>query len=346
MKTDQPVTWRSPLFLDQCEVLQDSRTDHPSQALRGRLTSTNHNQSQSSSGEIPPLSPLTPALAEGDALVLPPPDETPNNAPPEMPTRVPHLGHAMLFITVTALFLLVFQAALIGLTHPTHLSDVRPKLILASETFAYLATLSLCFVIFPPLWQRSFLMGLQWNSPAALRNLPRLVPLGLLLSLITQGLSQLIAIPKQLPMDDFFRTPAELWLISLFGTLLAPLFEEVLFRGFLLPAFAIAYDWLCLPRTDEARRSWQSSNALSRPAMIFAAVSTSVLFALLHGEQTAFTWPILALLFCVSLVLTTVRLRLRSVAASVLVHASYNLTVFLAAFLVTGGYRHLDRLPH
>ena len=83
-----------------------------------------------------------------------------------------------------------------------------------------------------------------------------------------------------------------------------------------------------------------------RVVMAFSAVLTSLLFAMLHGEQTAFTWPVLALLFSVSLILTFVRIRLRSVAASALVHASYNLSVFLTAFIVTGGYRHLDRLPH
>ena len=83
----------------------------------------------------------------------------------------------------------------------------------------------------------------------------------------------------------------------------APLAEEILFRGFLLPAFAIAYDWLCLPRTEAARASWQSSNALTRNSLIFSTVLTSTLFALVHGKQTAFTWPILALLFAVSLIL-------------------------------------------
>ena len=160
-----------------------------------------------------------------------------------------------------------------------------------------------------------------------------------------QALSNYIDVPKELPIDIFFRSQSTVWLITVFGTVLAPMFEEVLFRGFLLPAFAIAYDWLCLPRTDAARASWQSSNALTRNSLIFSAVLTSVLFALVHGKQTAFTWPILALLFGVSLILTAVRIRLRSVAASTVVHASYNFTVFLAAFITTGGYQHLDKLP-
>jgi membrane protease YdiL (CAAX protease family) len=79
---------------------------------------------------------------------------------------------------------------------------------------------------------------------------------------------------------------------------------------------------------------------------VFSAVLTSILFALLHGQQTAFTWPVLLLLFCVSLILSAVRIRLRSVLASTLIHASYNFTIFLTAFIATGGYRHLDKLSH
>ncbi len=290
-----------------------------------------------------PLPPL--ALAEGDAIALPPTDETPNSAPPDPSTRVPHLGHALLFIAITTLFLILSQALALLAGHPTHPLDIDPRLLIASEAVAYLLTLTAAFFVFPPLWQRPFLLGLQWNGPAATRNAIRLIPLGLLLSAIVQGLSNYIDVPKELPIDAFFHTRSTVWLITVFGTVLAPLFEEVLFRGFLLPAFAIAYDWLCLPRTEAARASWQSSNAITRNALVFSAVLTSVLFALVHGKQTAFTWPILALLFCVSLILTSVRIRLRSVAASTVIHASYNFTVFLAAFITTGGYQHLDKLP-
>ncbi len=290
-----------------------------------------------------PLPPL--ALAEGDAIALPPTDETPNIAGPEPSTRVPHLGHALLFLALTTLFLILSQGVALLAGHPARATDIDPRLLIASEAFAYILTLVAAFFVFPPLWQRPFLLGLQWNWPAATRNALRLIPLGLLLSAIVQGLSNYIDVPKELPIDAFFHSRSTVWLITVFGTVLAPMFEEVLFRGFLLPAFAIAYDWLCLPRTEAAREAWQSSNALTRNSLIFSTVLTSVLFALVHGKQTAFTWPILALLFCVSLILTTVRIRLRSVAASTLVHASYNFTVFLAAFITTGGYRHLDKLP-
>lgn len=295
----------------------------------------------------PPIAPIPPILPDGEAILQPPLDNTPNDASEEPPTRIPHLGHALLFLAITAVTLLLAQATLLGVVHPIHVGNMAlpPKLLLAAEASTYLASLVISWFIFPLLWQRSFLIGIQWNLPAATRNALKLVPLGLVLSFTVQAASSLLPIPKPMPMDDFFRTSSDVWIITAFGILLAPLFEEVLFRGFFLPAFAIAYDWLCLPRTEAARSTWQSSNALTVPALIFSAVLSSVLFALLHGQQTAFTWPVLALLFCVSLILTNVRIRLRSVAASTVVHASYNLTIFLAAFFVTGGYRHLDRLP-
>ncbi len=65
-----------------------------------------------------------------------------------------------------------------------------------------------------------------------------------MLSLAVQFLSNYLPIPKTLPIDDFFRTSADVWLVRSFGTFLAPVFEELAFRGFLLPSLASAYDWL------------------------------------------------------------------------------------------------------
>jgi uncharacterized protein len=295
--------------------------------------------------------PIVPILPEGEAILQPPMDNTPDDAPEtEVPSRVPHLGHALLFLSITVALLLLIQVLFLGIYHshgsPLSAANIPPKLIIASEAFTYVAALALSWLLFPLLWHRPFAVGLQTNAPAATRNSLRLIPIGITMSFIVQAVSSLITMPKSIPMDDFFRSPSDVWLITAFGVLLAPLFEEVLFRGFLLPAFAIAYDWLSLPRIPAAREQWNSTNTLSRNALVFSAVLTSILFSLLHGKQTAFTWPVLLLLFCVSLVLTAVRIRLRSVVASTLVHASYNFAVFFSAFIATGGYRHLDKLTH
>jgi membrane protease YdiL (CAAX protease family) len=238
---------------------------------------------------------------------------------------------------------------LFGISHPvvtTAKITVPPKLLVGSEALTYIATLAISWFLFPLFWKRPFAEGIQANPDAARRNLFRLIPIGLILSFTVQAISSLATMPKDIPMDDFFRTASDVWLITAFGTLVAPLFEEILFRGFLLPAFAIAYDWLSLPRTPAAREAWHATNKLTRPALVFSAVLTSILFSALHGQQTGFAWPVLILLFCVSVVLCFVRIRLRSVMASTLIHVSYNATIFLFAFAATGGYRHLDKLAH
>ena len=288
----------------------------------------------------PPISP------EDQTLFFPHAEGTP---PPDPPVRIPHLGHAALFLAIAFLFFLVFQLAAVGLSHPQLVNKqipINPKFALGSQALTYLATLAVAWLIFPLLWKRPFAEGLQLNPDAARRNALRLIPIGLILSLSFQAISSLIPLPKEIPMDDFFRTASDVWFVTIFGTLLAPLFEEIVFRGFLLPGFAIAYDWLSLPRTPAAHETWRSNNKLTRASLVFSAVLTSILFALIHGFQTAFTWPVLLLLFCVSLVLSYVRIRLRSVLASTLIHVSYNGTIFVFAFIATGGYRHLERMTH
>jgi uncharacterized protein len=294
---------------------------------------------------IPAVRPIRAILPEGEAILQPPIDNTPNESPAEPPTRIPHLGHAILFLTITGAFLLLSQIIALGLSHHAgQTTSVPPRLLLFAEGFTYLATLTLSWFLFPLLWQRPFAAGLQLNAPAAARNAFKLIPIGIVLSFTVQAVSSIVSMPKTIPMDDFFRNSADVWLITIFGTFLAPLFEEIVFRGFLFPAFAIAYDWLSLPRTDIAREQWNSSNKLTLVSYIFSAMLSSICFAALHGKQVAFTWPVLVMLFIVSLILTTVRFRLRSVLASTLVHASYNFAVFLTAFIGTGGYRHLERM--
>jgi hypothetical protein len=288
----------------------------------------------------PPVSP------EDQTLFFPNAQGTP---PPEPPVRIPHLGHALLFLAIAGVILLITQLLLLGFAHPVvpaAKTSFSPKALVGSEAFSYLVTLALSWLIFPFFWKRPFSVGIQANLDAARRNALRLIPIGIILSFAVQAISSLTTLPKKIPIDDFFRTQSDVWLVTAFGILLAPLFEEILFRGFLLPAFAIAYDWLSLPRTPLAREQWHSNNLLTRPALVFSAVLTSILFAALHAEQIGFAWPVLILLFCVSLILCFVRLRLRSVMASTLIHASYNATIFLTAFIATGGYRHLDKIGH
>lgn len=324
--------------------LRLSAASYPSGAILDLTADAS--QPQAPPAVPPPVIPITPL--DGPAIVIeaPPPSDA---AGPGVPARVPHLGHAILFVSLAALMLFVFSALLVGLSHPADAQKIvtsvmKPKILIAVQTLAYIATLVASYFFFPLLWHRPFGNGIQWDFVTARRNAYKLIPIGLLTGFGVQAFSSLIPVPKNIPMDDFFRTPSDVWLVTAFGTLLAPMAEEICFRGFLLPAFAIAYDWLSLPKTPAARERWHMTTNLTPTALVFATIVSSIFFVLLHAEQLAHAWAALAVLLVVSLILTAVRIKTRSVASSTLVHASYNASVFLTLFIATGGYRHLERL--
>ncbi len=248
------------------------------------------------------------------------------------PPRTPHIGHAVFFFVFAFGTVAVTQAVSIGVAHMMpayHALPLRevvhlPKITILSSLVAYMLVLQLAILFFPTLWHRSFAQGISWNAAAVRRNWWWLILAGVSISILSAASEFFLSIPKDLPVDRFFSSQTDLWLVTVLGTLLAPVFEEICFRGFLLPAIAIAWDWFALPRTPLAREHWRSTNTLSPVGLLVGAVITSVCFAALHGRQLSFTLGPLVVLFFVSLALCAVRIRLRSVAASSLVHASYN----------------------
>ena len=292
------------------------------------------------------IPPLVPVPVEDGSYDIPPHPPVEGEAPP----RIPNLAHALLFFTIASSLLVAAEVGLFTVTHAWHDPKIMtavshtPKDVLAVQGIVYLGTLLAAWVVFPKLWQRGFAEGMQWNAPKAWAMAWRLIPAGIGLSFTVQALSTLITMPKSMPMDDFFKTRSDVWLITCFGTLLAPAVEEIFFRGFLFPAFAIAYDWLSLTRTPEAILHWRSTTTLTTASFLFSGLLTSICFALLHAEQLAHTWAAVGLLLCVSFVFTGVRVVTQSVACSTLMHASYNFSVFLSAFVVSGGFRHLEKM--
>jgi membrane protease YdiL (CAAX protease family) len=264
--------------------------------------------------------------------------------------RIPNLGHAVVFLIFAAMLFLLLQLALamLGFTpvarNAGQITVPHPMLQIAVLGATYAGTLAAAWLFFPLAWHRPFLEGVHWNWAAA-RPLAWQLPLfGLLLGLTMAIVTYFITPPKQLPIDQFFTAPLAAWGVTFFGICVAPVFEEIAFRGMLLPAFAIAFDWLRMPRTAEGYAEWRTSSTLSASAWVFSAIITSALFAAIHAQQVAHLWAVLAALFCVSLILTWVRVKMQSVAASTMVHAAYNGFIFLVTILQTDGYRHLERL--
>ena len=229
----------------------------------------------------------------------------------------------LIFVTIVALFVGVFTVLLIArwwfYPHMALGEIARvPLVVVAGQSVAYLLILAYMYILVTRERRRpDFLAAIHWNWPS---NIAVYVFVGFALSLALQGLAHLLPMPKELPIDSFFRTPAEAWALGILSVTLAPLVEELFFRGFLYPVLA---------------------RSLGLPVAVFL---TALGFALLHGAQLGFAWGPVLVIFLVGIVLTMVRGKQNSVAASVLIHMAYNGTITVAMFVATDGFRHLEKL--
>jgi len=229
----------------------------------------------------------------------------------------------LIFLTIVALFVGVFTVLLVARwrVYPhTGLGEIArvPLVVVAGQSLAYLLILAYMYVLVTRERRRpDFLAAIHWNWPS---NVAVYVLAGFVLSLALQAVAHFLPIPKELPIDSFFRTPAEAWALGILSVTLAPLMEELFFRGFLYPVLA------------------------RRLGVTFAVFITALAFASLHGAQLLFSWGPVLVIFLVGLVLTIVRAKTNSVAAGVLVHMAYNGTITVAMFAATDGFRHLEKL--
>jgi membrane protease YdiL (CAAX protease family) len=267
--------------------------------------------------EIPP--PLPPFPSEGQPPApLPPAQEGPG------------FIDAAAFFTIAIGLMVAFQFGGAALAMHWHIYGrvalkhliQQPRFTVPIMAISYGIIGLIAYLLFPRAWDRPFAEGTCWKSSSVRHHVGKLLLTGTTLAAIIQLASSYLPIPKEMPVDAFFRTPLDAWIVVVFGTLVAPVFEELAFRGFLYPAL----------------RRWTGS--------ILAAVLTSVPFALLHAPQLAHAASPLFLVFLVSLVLCAVRDLTRSVAASALVHATYNFSLFAVVFFASGGFTHLERLKN
>lgn len=144
----------------------------------------------------------------------------------------------IIFITIVALFASVFTVLFLARwwVYP-HMRVVEiarvPLVVVAGQALAYLFILAYMYVLVTREHRRpDFFAAIHWNWPS---NVAVCVLTGFVLSVVLQLLSHLLPIPKELPIDSFFRTPAEAWAIGILSITLAPLMEELFFAAFSIP---------------------------------------------------------------------------------------------------------------
>jgi len=273
---------------------------------------------------------------------------------PEPPAiRHPNFADAMLFLLMLVVGALLTTGSL-GMALYFHWFGLRDleaamkstPVALGSQLAIYVLGLAVAVPFFRMVWGARYFVGLHWHAATALRLRYWLVGVAFLLNLLALVVGLVVKFPEHAPIDTMFATTSDAWLLALFGVLVAPFFEEMLFRGFFLPAVATAWDWAAEKmRGAEPRALDAAGNPVwSGGAMVFAALAVSAPFAWMHSAQVANSWGPLMLLYCVSLALCAVRMATRSLAASTLVHSAYNLMLFALMFAQTDGFRHLDKM--
>ena len=264
--------------------------------------------------------------------------------------HIPHIGHALLFFSFTLMCIVLCEGAVAGMLH-IRTSEEASRHHLAgfvAECTAYVLSLAGSAFLFRSLWKEPFLLGISWTARAARLHWWKLLLLGFVLSGLAQGgeylLHHLFHSGDQTDVTLLLHTRLSAWVLTLLGPTLAPLMEEIAFRGFLLPALATAYDWLSLERTPAALERWRRSTSHTVSGLVFGSVMSSIAFALIHSSQLHGAKGPLVVLFLTSLAFSAVYIRFRSVAASTLVHVAYNSLIFIELLIQSGAYRHLDKI--
>ena len=224
----------------------------------------------------------------------------------------------LILITLVVVPLGIVMVAHLLVYKKTSIAEIAkiPEVVMIAQVLVYAAVFALMRWRVDELRQ-PFWTAIRWNWPQA--RWGGFLLLGVVLYFVLIGLGQVLPIPKHLPIDQFFQTARQAGIVSIIAVTLAPLMEELFFRGFLYPVLA------------------------QKTGTVLGILVTSALFGLLHGAQLGYSWAVL-IIFLVGVALTTVRAVTKSVASSFLVHVGYNGTLSLLLFVATSGFRHLERI--
>jgi membrane protease YdiL (CAAX protease family) len=229
---------------------------------------------------------------------------------------------AVLCFTLAAVFL--FSSVALGIAHlltsKQHVSwsDLAssPIVVIGAQVAAYPIVILFMMMLVRSKARARFWPAIHWNWPGP--TMLRFLLAGIAFAFAVEFASRWLPIPKSLPVDRFFTDTRGAYLMAAFGVTLAPLLEELFFRGMLYPVL---------------KRS---------VGMGLAVVLTAVAFAFIHGAQLGYAWAPLLSIFVVGIVFTLAREWTDSVAASFLMHSGYNFALFATLWVGSDHFRHLE----
>lgn len=280
-----------------------------------------------------PFEPSAPSGAESDVspseqnvmtveALLPRGSHVPRPFPPWS------FGDAMAVLGFTVVAILVFSAIALAIAHVSTLGHhmpldelaTNPLVVIGAQFAAYPLVIVFMIALVRIKSEEPFWQAIRWNWPGAASL--GFVLAGIFFAFLVEFASRWLPIPKSLPVDKFFSDAMGAYLMAAFGITLAPLLEELFFRGMLYPLL---------------RRAW---------GVALGVVVTASAFAAIHGTQLGYAWGPLLSIFIVGVVFTLAREHTNSVAASFLMHCGYNSTLFALLWFGSDHFQHLEKVAN
>jgi membrane protease YdiL (CAAX protease family) len=261
---------------------------------------------------VPPVSPEEMRAPSSD---FPPPDYF---AAPPPPPREPFWGyHDLLIFLGTAPIALLLGAFLVKIAF--EIFHLKPQVsvieLLPEQLLGYLFLFGALAAIFRVWYARPFWHSLGWR--------PMRLPFSVIIVagmatgiLVALGSGLIHVTDEPNPMTDLMKGRTALILMAIFGVTIAPVAEELAFRGFLQPLLVRSLGpWL-------------------------GVALTALPFGLLHFEEYGNSWKHVVLICLAGAAFGAMRQLTGSTKAAALMHASYNALFFIAAFSVGKDLHH------
>ena len=221
------------------------------------------------------------------------------------PAREPFWGWmdfaVVIGLLVGMIALLFFLGGATMLIFPSLKTDQAP-LLLPLQLGFYLAIYLAFWFAFHFRYDKPVLSSLGWRRSVSDRTLVLIGLGGLVLSPVVSLVAALAHTPEvhMEALDQLEKQPVILAMFGIMAVSIAPLFEELLFRGFLQPLFTRTF------------------------GVVAGILITAVLFGSLHGPEYKMVWQYVAAVSFVGVVLGIVRYRTGSIIPSTVMHACYN----------------------
>jgi len=234
--------------------------------------------------------------------------------PPPLPAKTPFWDwrDAVLFLgmAIPCMFILYVIGQLIA--RPLGLKPDSAPVLVVFQSLSYVAIFFLLAAILRLTYDAPFWKSLGWVSSRVSIGLA--VAFGVSLAFGVGALGALMHVPNvDSPMQKLLSSPNGGVFLAIFGITVAPVAEELLFRGFLQPLMV------------------RSLGAVAGIGV------TSILFGVMHLEQNARVWQIALLISIAGVAFGALRYLSGSTRTSIITHASYNSTLFFAFFIAHKG---------